>query len=60
MARTVLLVAGLWWVWQEALPALSAIGDLAIWSFAAADKQPASALTVGELLLSIGIAAVTG
>jgi potassium efflux system protein len=56
---TVLLLAGLWWAWKDALPALSAIGDSVIWSFAATDKEPASSLTVGEVFLAIGIAALT-
>jgi potassium efflux system protein len=56
---TVLLLAGLWWIWKDALPALSTIGDYAIWSFSATDTQPASAVTLGDIFLSIVIVAVT-
>lgn len=56
---TVLLLAGLWWIWKDALPALSTIGDHAIWSSPATDTQPASAVTLGDIFLSVVIAAVT-
>jgi potassium-dependent mechanosensitive channel len=56
---TVVLLAGLWWIWKDALPALSTIGDAALWSFPADDRQPAFAVTVSDLFLALVTVAVT-
>jgi potassium efflux system protein len=59
VALTLLLLAGLWWVWKDAFPALTTIGEHTLWAFPADDQQPASAVTLGDLFLAIVIAAVT-
>jgi potassium efflux system protein len=59
VALTVLLLVGLWGIWKDAVPALTTIGEHALWSFPADDTQAASALTLGQLFLSLAIAAVT-
>jgi potassium efflux system protein len=58
---TLLLLAGIWWVWREGLPVLSVIGDYALWSYSEiVDGKPvAHPLTVGHLLLAIVVGVVT-
>ncbi len=58
---TVLLLAGIWWVWREAVPMLSVIGDYALWSYSDSvdGKLIAHPLTVGHLLLAIVVGVVT-
>ena len=61
MLVTVLLLGGIWWVWRDALPALSVIADYPLWSYSdlVDGKQVTRALTVGHLLLSIVVGVVT-
>lgn len=49
------------WVWREALPALSVIGDYALWTYSdIVDDKPAHhPVTVGGLFLAMVVAAVT-
>ena len=58
---TLLLLGGLWWVWLEALPVLSVIGDYSLWTYMDTidGKQVAHPLTVGHLLLAIVVGVVT-
>ncbi len=58
---TVLLLAGIWWVWRDALPVISVIGDYSLWSYSEIvdGKQVAHPLTVGHLLLAIVVVVVT-
>jgi potassium-dependent mechanosensitive channel len=60
-AVTVLLIAGIGWVWRGALPALSVIADYALWSYTgtADGKEVVHFLTVGHLLLAIVVGVVT-
>ncbi len=60
MLVTVLLIAGIWWVWRDALPVLSVIFDYSLWNYSDADGKPVGrALTVGYLLLAVVVIAVT-
>jgi potassium-dependent mechanosensitive channel len=58
---SLLLFAGLWGIWRGSLPALSAFGDEALWSYAATvdGKEVMQPLTVGSLFLALLIAALT-
>ncbi len=58
---TLLLLGGLWWVWRDAVAALSVIGDYALWSAEnTVDGKPVThAVTVSHLLLAILVIAVT-
>jgi potassium efflux system protein len=60
---TVLLLGGLWWVWQDAVATLGLIGDYTLWSYTdtVEGKEVAHALTVSRLLLAllvIGVSAI--
>lgn len=58
---TLLLLGGLWWLWREALPALSVIGDYSLWSYSElVDGKPvAHPLTIGHILLAIVVGVIT-
>lgn len=58
---TLLLLAALWWVWRDAVAALSMIGDYTLWnSVETVDgKQVTHALTVQRLFLALLVLAVT-
>jgi potassium efflux system protein len=58
---TLMLLGGIWWVWREAVPALSAIGDYTLWTYSDTieGKQVTHALTVGHLFLAIFVIAIT-
>lgn len=58
---TLVLLAGIWWVWREAIPALSAIGAHALWSSATIidGKTVVTPLTVDHLVLAMLIAVIT-
>ena len=51
----------MWWVWKDALPALSVIGDYALWTYTeTVDGKPVTRpLTVGGLFLALVVGAVT-
>ncbi len=60
---TVLLLGGLWWVWQDAVATLGLIGDYTLWNYTETveGKEVAHALTVSRLLLAllvIGVSAI--
>ncbi len=59
LTLTVSLLAGLWWIWKDALPALSTIGDIALWSSPGGEGHPATAITVSQLALAIVIVCIT-
>jgi potassium efflux system protein len=58
---TLLMLAGMWWVWGDALPALSVIGDYALWSYTDTvdGKSVEHPVTVGGLFLALVVGAVT-
>jgi potassium efflux system protein len=58
---TALLLAGLWWVWEEALPRFSVIGDYALWASSEVVNgvQVTRQLTIKSLLLSVVAIVVT-
>ena len=58
---TLLLLGGLWWVWRDALPTLSVIGDHALWTYTETvdGKEVTRPLTVGHLFLAILVGVVT-
>jgi len=58
---TVLLLAGMWWVWHEAVPALSVIADYVLWTYTDTvdDKSVQHPVTVGGLFLALVVAIVT-
>ena len=61
MLVTVLLLAGLWLVWRDSLPALAAILDYSLWSYPDVldGKQVTRKLTAGYLFLAIVVGVVT-
>ena len=61
MIVTVLLLGGVWWVWRDALPALSTIVDYPLWSYSEIidGKEVSRALTVGHLVLALVVGVVT-
>jgi potassium efflux system protein len=58
---TLLLVAGMWWLWRDALPALSVIGDYTLWTYhdSVDGRTVAHPLTAGGLFLALVVVAVT-
>lgn len=58
---TLVLLAGIWWVWREAIPALSAIGSHALWNSATSidGKTVIRPLTVDHLVLAVLIGVIT-
>ena len=58
---TVLLLGGLWWVWQDAVATLGLIGDYTLWSYTETveGKEVAHALTVSRLLLALLVIGVS-
>ena len=58
---TLLLLGGIWLVWRGGIPALSVIGDYALWTYnAKVDGQATTLpLTVGNLFLALLVGAVT-
>jgi len=58
---TLSLLAGLWWTWWDALPALTVIGDHALWTYTetVGGKEVTQALTVGHLFLALLVVVVT-
>ena len=56
-----LLFAGIWWVWRDALPALSAIGHATLWNSTslAGGKTVTHDVTVDRLLLAVLVTFVT-
>ncbi len=61
LVTTLILLAGLWAIWQDWVPFLSAIGDVQLWSHGdAVQGQPAiGALTVRSLVLALLTLALT-
>ena len=61
MLITLILLAGIWWVWREAIPALSAVGSHALWSSATIidGKTVIRPLTVDHLMLAVLIGVIT-
>jgi potassium efflux system protein len=58
---TALLLAGLWWLWKDALPNLSVVGDYTLWTVSEIHngKEITRPLAVNSLLLAIVATAVT-
>jgi potassium efflux system protein len=58
---TLLLVTGMWWLWRDALPALSVIGEYTLWTYhdTVDGRTVAHPLTVGGLFLALVVVAVT-
>jgi potassium efflux system protein len=56
---TVSLVAGLWWIWTDAVPALSTIGDVVLWSSSGGKGPAVTAVTLSQLAFAIVIVVVT-
>ncbi len=58
---TLLLLAGMWWLWRDSVPALSVIGDYTLWTYhdTVDGKTVAHPLTVGGLFLALVVVAVT-
>jgi potassium efflux system protein len=57
---TLLLLGGLWWVWRDALPTLSVIGDYALWTYTeTVGKEVTRPLTVGHLFLALLVGVVS-
>jgi potassium efflux system protein len=58
---TLLLLGGMWWVWTDAVPMLSVIGDYKLWTYTETvdGKQITHPLTVAGLFLVILVGAVT-
>ena len=58
---SLLLLAGIWWVWKDAVPALSTIGNYVLWntSATAAGKTVLRPLTVQAVALAILVLAAT-
>lgn len=58
---TVLLLAGLWWVWKDTLPVLSVIGDFTLWNTTINDAGAVVArpVNVSHLFLAIVVGAIT-
>jgi potassium-dependent mechanosensitive channel len=58
---TLLLLGGMWWVWKDAVPALSVIGDYPLWTYTdTVDGKPVTRpFTVGGLFLALVVGAVT-
>lgn len=61
LLTTLLLLSGLWLIWRDAIPALSAIGDYSLWTYTetVGGKELIRPLTVGHLFLAILVAALT-
>lgn len=61
LLTTVLLLSGLWLIWKDAIPALSAIGDYSLWTYTetVGGKELTRPLTVGHLFLAILVATLT-
>ena len=59
LTLTVSLLAGLWWIWKDALPALSTIGDIALWSSSDGNGQAVAAVTLSQLAFAIVIVCIT-
>jgi len=58
---TALLLVGLWWLWKDALPNLSVVGDYALWTVTDTvdGKEVARHLTVNRLVLAVIATVVT-
>lgn len=58
---TVVVAAGLWLIWRDALPALEVVGDFALWSYTETvdGERVTRALTLGGLVLAFLVAVVT-
>jgi len=58
---TLLVLGGMWWVWRDAAPFLSAIGDYRLWTYSETvdGKTVTHLLTVTGLFLAIVVGAVT-
>ena len=58
---TALLLVGLWWLWKDALPNLSVVGDYALWTVTDTvdGKQVVRHLTVNRLVLALIATVVT-
>jgi potassium efflux system protein len=57
---TLLLLGGMWWLWKDALPVLSVIGDYPLWTYSGdSDGKASHLLTVGGLFHVLLVAAVT-
>jgi potassium efflux system protein len=56
---TVSLVAGVWWIWKDAVPALSTIGDVALWSSSGGKGPAVTAVTLSQLAFAIVIVSLT-
>ncbi len=55
LVTTVLLLAGLWAIWKDWLPFLSALGDAQLWTYndTVMGEQVVRALTIGGLVLAV-------
>ncbi|MGA8053004.1 MAG: mechanosensitive ion channel domain-containing protein [Burkholderiales bacterium] len=58
---TLLLLGGMWWIWKDSVPALSDVGNYALWTYkdTVDGKEIARPLTVGHLFLAMLVGAVT-
>ena len=58
---TLLLLGGMWWIWKDAVPILSVIGDYKLWTYTETvdGKEVTHQLTVARLFLAILVGAVT-
>ncbi len=58
---TLLLLGGMWWIWKDAVPILSVIGDYKLWTYTETGdgKEITHQLTVARLFLAILVGAVT-
>jgi potassium efflux system protein len=58
---TALLIAGLWWVWRDALPNLNVVAEYSLWTVTdnVAGKELPRPLTIGALLLAFVVAVLT-
>lgn len=59
LTLTVSLLAVLWWIWKDALPALSTVGEIALWSSSDGQGQTGAAVTIAQLALAIVIVCIT-
>jgi len=58
---TLLLLGGMWWIWKDAVPILSVIGDYKLWTYTETvdGKEVVHQLTVAHLFLAILVGVVT-
>lgn len=58
---TALLIAGLWWVWRDALPNLNVVAEYSLWTVTdnVAGREVPRPLTIGALLLAFVVVVLT-